>query len=81
MNLTDWTGSVGVGILLIAYFLNLGNIIKNNSITYLMMNVTGGALSCLASVLLEYFPFIILEGCWTIVSIAGVLKVISRKNA
>ena len=71
---TDWTGSIGVTILLIAYFLNLRDIIKTDSALYLFLNFIGAGLACIASILLKYFPFIILEGCWTLVSAIGLLN-------
>ncbi len=80
MTLTDLTGTVGVTILLIAYFLNLVQKIKNNSIAYLFLNFTGAAVACFASVLLKYWPFIILEGCWTIVSAAGLFTYLTKQK-
>jgi hypothetical protein len=74
MTITDWTGFIGVTILLVAYFLNLRDIISKDSMVYLLMNLAGAGIACLASVLLRYLPFIILEGCWTLVSAMGLLK-------
>ena len=74
MTQTDWTGFIGVTILLIAYFLNLRDILKKGSLTYLLLNFAGAGIACFASVLLKYVPFIILEGCWTLVSAAGLLN-------
>jgi hypothetical protein len=78
MTFTGLTGTIGVTILLIAYFLNLIHKIENNSFSYLLLNFTGAATACLASVLLKYLPFIILEGCWTIVSAAGILTYLNK---
>ena len=78
MAFTDLTGTIGVTILLVAYFLNLIHKIKNNSPAYLLLNFTGAAIACLASVLLKYWPFIILEGCWTIVSAAGLFTHLTK---
>ncbi len=80
MTTTDIIGFIGVTILLIAYFLNLTNKIEKDSLVYLQMNFLGAGLACLASVLMKYLPFIILEGCWTIVSAFGLLKYINQKN-
>lgn len=80
MTITDWTGAIGVTILLIAYFLNLTNKISNNSLVYLVLNLIGATISCLASVLLKYLPFIILEGCWTLVSAIGIIKYFKAKQ-
>lgn len=74
MTLTDWTGFLGVSLLLAAFFLNLRNIISKDSLAYLLLNIAGAGIACLASVLLSYLPFIILEGCWTLVSLWGLLR-------
>ncbi len=71
MTKTDVIGFIGVAILLIAYFLNLINKVKNSGFTYLIMNFVGAGTSSLASVLLNYLPFIILEASWTLVSMIG----------
>ncbi len=78
MTFTDLIGTIGVIILLIAYFLNLIHKIKNDSLAYLLLNFMGAAIACLASILLKYWPFIILEGCWTIVSAVGLLTYFRR---
>jgi hypothetical protein len=78
MTFTDLIGAIGVTILLIAYFLNLIHKIKNDSLAYLLLNFAGAAIACLASVLLKYWPFIILEGCWTIVSTAGIFTYLNK---
>jgi hypothetical protein len=79
MNATDSIGFIGVTILLIAYFLNLTDKIGKDSLVYLQMNFIGAGLTCLASVLMNYLPFIILEGSWTIVSAFGILKTVRQK--
>lgn len=79
MTATDWTGTVGVTMLLLAFFLNLRNLISKDSFTYLFMNLFGAGLACLASVLLNYWPFIILEASWTAVSAFGLIRVFSKQ--
>lgn len=80
MTITDWTGFAGVTILLVAYFLNLSKLIKTDSAVYLLMNIAGAGIACLASVLLKYLPFIILEGCWTLVSTIGLINFLKTKQ-
>jgi hypothetical protein len=80
MTITDWIGFIGVTLLLVAYFLNLRNIIQKDSLTYLLLNFTGAGLACFASVLLNYMPFIILEGSWTIVSMIGLFSYLSKRR-
>ncbi|HWS60968.1 MAG TPA: hypothetical protein VN182_08570 [Flavobacterium sp.] len=79
MTTTDIIGFIGVTILLIAYFLNLTNKLQKDSLIYLQMNCIGAGLACLASVLMNYWPFIILEGCWTLVSAFGIFQYLKRK--
>ena len=74
MTFTDWTGAVGVTILLLAYFLNLFGKISQRGLIYILLNFVGAGIACLASVLLHYWPFIILEGAWTLVSLIALLK-------
>jgi hypothetical protein len=73
MTQTDWIGTVGVTLLLIAFFLNLVDKIHNDSFLYLSLNLVGATIACLASILLHYWPFIILEACWTLVSAYGLI--------
>lgn len=80
MTQTDWIGFVGVTILLLAYFLNLTDKIKKESFDYLLLNFVGAGTACFASVLLHYLPFIILEGCWTIVSAIGLVHYFIKKK-
>jgi hypothetical protein len=80
MTITDWTGAIGVTLLLVAFFLNLTGKIGKESIVYLFLNVLGAGIACLASVLLRYLPFIILEGCWTLVSAVGLAASLKKKG-
>ncbi len=80
MTQTDIIGFIGVTILLVAYFLNLTTKIANDSLLYLVMNFVGAGTACFASILMNYLPFIILEGSWTLVSAFGILKYINNRN-
>ena len=74
MTITDWVGSIGVTILLLAFFFNLTGRLTKDSISYILMNVIGAGAACAASILLKYLPFIILEGAWTLVSLISLMK-------
>ncbi|MDP2069428.1 MAG: hypothetical protein Q8K04_10760 [Lutibacter sp.] len=80
MNYIDWTGFIGITLLLLAFFLNLMDKIKTDSLPYLLLNFMGAAIACLASVLLNYMPFVILEGCWALVSAFGLVKLITKNK-
>jgi hypothetical protein len=71
MSYSSLVGSLGVTLLLGAFFLNLFRYIQQGSKLYIVLNIIGAGLSCYASLLLHYWPFVILEGCWVLVSVAG----------
>ena len=73
LNLNDWIGFCGVAILLLAFLLNLLKKISANSLPYILMNIIGAGLACLASWLISYIPFVILEGTWTVVSVFALI--------
>ena len=81
MNTNDIIGTIGVGLVLVAYFLNIFYLIKKDGILFYALNIIGGAISCYASILINFLPFIILEGIWTIVSIIGLVKTIKKPQA
>lgn len=74
MNTTDLLGFAGVALILIAYFLNLNQQLAANDLRYILMNLVGAILACLASVLMKYYPFVLLEGTWAIVSLVALVK-------
>lgn len=78
MNFNDWIGTIGVGIVLIAYFLNNFSLITRNGNLYFILNIIGAGIACYASVLINYFPFIILEGTWAFLSLISLLKNIKK---
>jgi hypothetical protein len=74
MNLTDIIGTIGVTILLVAFFLNLFKYLDPERPTYITLNILGSAIACYASILLRYVPFIVLEATWGAVSVIGLIK-------
>jgi hypothetical protein len=74
MSTTDIIGFSGVFLLLLAFFLNLVGILKITSTPYLVLNLAGSGMACLASVLLNYLPFIILEAAWAAVSMVALVR-------
>jgi hypothetical protein len=78
MSFSTIIGSLGVTLLLIAFFLNLFKFISQESSLYILLNIIGGGLSCYASVLISYMPFVILEGTWCLVAVAAFVKKTAR---
>jgi hypothetical protein len=72
-------GSAGVTLLLVAFFLNLTKRLSQDSWPYLGCNVVGAGLAAYSSYLISFFPFVVLEGTWTVVTaIAAVRKMNAR---
>ena len=78
MTLNDLIGTLGVGLILLAYFLNMFSLIKKDGTLYFFINILGAGIAYLAAVLIHFMPFIILEAAWVIVSVVGLLKNVKR---
>jgi hypothetical protein len=73
-NYSTLVGSFGVILLLIAFFLNVFKFISQENKIYILLNVFGAAISCYASFLIHFFPFVILEATWCLVALAALVK-------
>jgi len=77
-------GSAGVALLLLAFFLNLlrylradstlylalnlAKLLRADSVPYLGLNLVGAILACLSSWMIDFMPFVLLEGTWSVVA-------------
>ncbi len=74
MTYNDIIGTIGVALILLAYFMNTARLLPKDGKAYYVLNIIGAAIAAYASFLLDYWPFVILEGTWTLVSIYGLMK-------
>ncbi len=65
--------TIGVALLLIAFFLNQFGFETRESWRYKILNAVGAGLSCYASYLIGFLPFVVLEAMWSLVAIAALL--------
>ncbi|MES1214709.1 MAG: hypothetical protein ABUT20_04255 [Bacteroidota bacterium] len=79
MSYNDIIGTIGVGLILIAYYLDTSGIIVKGGKLFYVMNIIGAALACYASWLISFMPFVVLEAAWTLVSIYGLMKTMKIK--
>jgi hypothetical protein len=79
MQYNDIIGAAGVGLILLAYFLNTFSLIAKEGKLFFAMNSIGAALACYASLLIHYLPFVVLEGMWTLVSLIGLTRLLIKK--
>lgn len=75
----DWIGSTGVALLLLAFALNLTGHLRHESLTYPAMNAVGAGLAAYAAWLIDYMPFVVLEGTWMVVSLLTITTRMTRR--
>jgi hypothetical protein len=73
-------GSVGVGLLLLAFMLNLLGVLRAGTYAYLALNLAGGALACLSSYMIGFVPFVVLEGTWAGVAGIGLARKLAGRG-
>ena len=81
MNYIDYIGFFGVSLILLAYFLNLNDKIETTDLRYILMNLIGAVMACIASLLMAYYPFVLLEGVWSIVSLIALANYFRNKRS
>lgn len=74
MDAATWIGSLGVALLLLAFFLNLFKFIAQDGLAYIGMNIAGAGLACWSSWMIAFVPFIVLEAVWCLVATAALAK-------
>lgn len=74
----EFIGFVGVTLLLIAFFLNLFRLLGADSRPYLALNLAGAGLACASSYLIDFLPFVLLEGTWALVAAVALLRRVRR---
>lgn len=74
MSTAEWLGSLGVGLLLLAFALNLLGRLSRRSRLYTGLNALGAGMACAAAVLIGFYPFVVLEGTWALVAAAALLR-------
>jgi len=53
-----------VALLLAAFVLNLLKLLRADGAAYSLLNLVGAGLACYSSYLIDFLPFVILEGVW-----------------
>jgi hypothetical protein len=72
-------GSVGV---LTGFILSQLNIVNPKSLSYLLINAIGSGLLAIDAIIESQWGFLLLEGAWAVVSIAGLIRLgLARKKA
>jgi hypothetical protein len=78
MSVSDSLGTVGVSLLLVAFLLILFKKIQVDSVSYILLNMVGAALCGASAYLISFYPFVVLEGVWVLVSLYALFKNVPR---
>lgn len=81
MKSSDLIATVGVSLLLIAFFLQSLKLIKAESWTYGLLNLFGAGIAGYASWMISFVPFVILESVWSAVALYGLFKLFVKKKS
>jgi len=74
MSIAEIFGSIGVALLLGAFFMNLFGLMSSDSRAYQAINAIGAGISCYASYLIGFAPFVILEATWCAVAVIAMIR-------
>ncbi len=72
--MSEIIGSIGVAILLLAFFMNLAGRLRASSRAYQALNAIGAGISCYASWLIGFRPFVVLEATWCAVALVALAR-------
>jgi hypothetical protein len=61
-------GSLGVALLPLAFLLNVFRLLRVEGYPYIVLNLVGASLACYSSYLIDFMPFVVLEGTWAVVA-------------
>jgi hypothetical protein len=78
MSVSDSLGTAGVSLLLLAFLLILSKKILVESVSYTLLNMVGAALCGVSAYLISFYPFVVLEGVWVLVSLYALFKFVPR---
>jgi len=74
-------GFIGMLMILIAFFLNQTHKWKADALIYDVFNAVGGLLLVIYALAIQSWPFLGLNGIWTIVSLRDVVMDLNREKA
>jgi len=78
MDIAQLAGSIGVGLLLLAFVLNLLKVLSESDRKYLAMNVAGAGLAAWYALAGGSIPFVILESVWGLAALIRLIATIKK---
>ena len=77
---TTLIGSGGVALLLLAFLLHLLRLLRVDRSAYAGLNFVGASLACYASYLIDFKPFVVLEGSWAVVAAVALARALGARR-
>jgi len=72
------TGIIGVGLIIITYFLLQAEKMKSNQLAFPLWNLIGGVLILISLIRFWNLPSVVMEVIWIAISLYGIWKVKTR---
>ena len=79
MSLVLFIGILGAGLVLLAFILGQLHVWKDTSLIYDLVNFIGAVLLIVYGLMIEGYPFAVLNGVWALVSLRDVVIDIRKK--
>ncbi len=79
MSASDWIATVGVSLLLIAYVADVQDWLADDSPWFFGLNAVGAGIAAGAALMIKFWPFVVLEGIWCVVSAVALVRRLNRK--
>jgi hypothetical protein len=74
MTMSEIVGSMGVSMLLLAFVMLQLNRLDKEGWFYIALNAVGASLACLSAAMIEFLPFVVLEGVWALSSVVALVQ-------
>ncbi len=74
MSHSEWLATIGVSLLLFAYLLDITDKIEEDSPWFFALNMVGAGMASGAAWMIPFWPFVVLEGVWSLVSALALIK-------
>jgi hypothetical protein len=78
MSASDLISTAGVILILAGFFALIMKWLTSEHVLYLWLNAIGAALACYGSYLIPSWPFVILEGVWSLVAFFGLIRKLTK---